>query len=98
MIAKNTWNLGQAKIYESISLENPIVVGSPQGISEIYKFINELQVENKKLREALETSIEGLFISRSLLREYGFDSCADDMDDFINVSMKALKETRITTN
>ena len=51
---KDTWKIGKAKIYKSIWLENPIVVGSIEGISEIYIFITNLQAENKKLRELID--------------------------------------------
>jgi len=50
---KDTWQIGEAKIYAERNLPNPIVVGSYQGVSELYKFINNLKAENKKLREAL---------------------------------------------
>jgi hypothetical protein len=50
------------------------------------------EAENKKLREALKTSIEGHQFSRMVLREACFHGAADDMTDYIDVTMKALKE------
>lgn len=58
---KEPWKIGEAKIYSEKFLANPLVVGSYQGISEIYLFINNLQAENKKLREALEKIVDRYF-------------------------------------
>jgi hypothetical protein len=57
--------------------------------------VNRLQAENKKLREALETSIEGHQFARMVLREACFHNAADDMTDYIDVTMKALKDKPI---
>jgi hypothetical protein len=51
---KDTWQVGEAKIYAERHLTNPIVVGSYQGVSELYKFINNLKAENAKLKEGNE--------------------------------------------
>jgi regulator of replication initiation timing len=56
--------------------------------------VNRLQAENKKLREALNKSIEGHRLARMVLREACFDGAADDMTDYIDLTMKALKETK----
>jgi hypothetical protein len=59
------------------------------------EIIQRLQAENKKLREALKTSIEGHQFARMVLREACFHGAADDMTDYIDVTMKALKETKV---
>ena len=63
-----------------------------KGFDEVKSLGNNLKDENKKLREALKTSIEGHQFARIILREACFHNAADDMTDFIDVTMKALRE------
>jgi hypothetical protein len=86
MIHKDTWQIGEAKIYSEKFLPNPLVVGSYQGISELYKFITNLEDKNKKI-------IDGIFKLKELIEfEYGDCNCDSEKKCSYCKIMEKIKE------